>query len=159
MFNDANPTFHLCDGWGGRGGDSGFMGIGGNHAWVGLDGKDSSVSIKHDSNFTIYTSKNNCEFNYGNGWIDSIWGKDYLMGEYCRCYPSNNTNAQDIKENDKNLTFTFFLNGTRVDKKFLVDIKVYPCYRNYYEYTYDSNGNFTKIINDVANDNFKNISW
>ena len=159
LFNDANPTFHLCDGWGGRGGDSGFMGIGGNHAWVGLDGKDSSVSIKHDSNFTIYTSKNNCEFNYGNGWIDSIWGKDYLMGEYCRCYPSNNTNAQDIKENDKNLTFTFFLNGTRVDKKFLVDIKVYPCYRNYYEYTYDSNGNFTKIINDVANDNFKNISW
>ena len=142
----------MCTGF--SGGDGGK----GNHDYWNVDHSGSTVTINHDSNYTFYTSKNNCDFNYGNGWIDSIWGKDYVIGEYCRCFPSNNTNPTKTIADE--LDITIMMNGSTPNPiKYNVELNVYQCYRNYYEYIYDSNGNFTKIINDIANDNFKKISW
>ena len=152
IFTKASASLSLCTGF--SGGDGGK----GNHDYWNVDHSGSTVTINHDSNYTFYTSKNNCDFNYGNGWIDSIWGKDYVIGEYCRCFPSNNTNPTKTIADE--LDITIMMNGSTPNPiKYNVELNVYQCYRNYYEYIYDSNGNFTKIINDIANDNFKKISW
>ena len=76
--------------------------------------------------------------------------------------PFNKRYALDsyFKDIADELDITIMMNGSTPNPiKYNVELNVYQCYRNYYEYIYDSNGNFTKIINDIANDNFKKISW
>ena len=40
-----------------------------------------------------------------------------------------------------------------MNNKLLVQAR--ECYRNYYKYEYDSNGDFIIKVNDIANDNYK----
>ena len=116
--------------------------------WVNKESK--YIYIYLDENATIYDNEEayKKDFYYSDDYVYNYFrSREWIEKESSYCLPSNNVlpGYKDIQ-----CSFSFNINN-KYDINFSYKLQIRDCYRNYKYVTYDENGKYSYVINDIPN--------
>lgn len=118
------------------------------------------VTTYVDGYFTSY-DQNSFDWYYKfNDQYDYFQSSEWIKTGYAYCLPSINENPDDAYDQyiPKKLYFSFIINKIYTIT-FNYNLQIRNCYRNYRYVTYDENGRYTYVRNDIANPDTKSLIY
>ena len=110
---------------------------------------EGSIYINLSEEYSSFTKTQfNDVFNYSSDYSYNYFqDSDWIKTKNAYCLPSNNENPDKSFPGN---TFKFKINGQyTITFEYLLQIRY--CYRNYRYVTYDKDGRYSYVINDIAN--------
>ena len=124
-----------------------WVGNGNNHNSYFPEITKVNFTVGQDPDYTI-CNKNNFIYDYFEKFgVNLFQDSDWITTKNAYCLPSNNEN---LDKSFPGKTFEFTING-RYTIKFEYLLQIRNCYRNYRYVTYDKDGRYSYVINDIAN--------
>lgn len=118
-----------------------------NHDGFRVNKVEGSIYINLSEEYSSFTETQfNDVFNYSSDYSYNYFqDKDWIQSGNAYCLPSDNEEAKTEAG-----TFNFTINE-EYKITFNYDVQIRDCYRNYRYVTYDKDGKYTYVINDIAN--------